>query len=136
MTKLNVRGYISTPEYTRLFGQITPAAPFGHNIWHGMRELLHSWQRDGGRPSYYPRSQLRLGWFNAPSPFSRHQASQDISTDVGRNWQYPAIFYIGEVEFQVGYTMWCEAILIMRSRSWLVHPSRVQLIPEYEEWLL
>ena len=118
------------------FGKVTPEAPFGQIIWHGMRELLHFWQRDGGRPSHYPQSQLRLGWFRAPQPFSRERAGQDISTDVGHNWTYPAVFYIGEVDIYGGYTMWCEAILIMRSRAWLVHGSRVQIIADFESWLL
>ena len=137
LTRLALGGYLSPDMYTHRFGTVTQESPFGTHIWHGMRALLHAWQRDGGAPSYYSTRSLRMGWFTAPGPFSRNQAEEDVRTDQYPNHTYPAVFYVDDVALVGSYTMWCEAILVRRSRSWRVHPSRVQLLDEaaWGTWL-
>ena len=98
--------------------------------------MLHHWQRDGGRVTWYNPSMLRMGWFTCPVPFGRSNAGRSRALDTSPGLRYPAIFYVDEVAFQCGYTMWCEAIMVMRSRAWFVHPDRVELLgEEWDAWL-
>ena len=120
-----------TPEaYIREFGWVTPETPFGHKIWSGMRRMLQEWVEVGGQPAYYPPNELSLGWFTAPEPFSRANARLPVEPGRAQGFTYPAVFFYEQATNE--YIMWCEHILLMRSRSWRARASRAAVNSDAE----
>ena len=75
--------------YFSLFGEIhSDTAPFGSRVWDGMRELANF----DDKLRQYPPEDIRLGWFQAPQPFSKKNAELPLEQDQSRQLQYPAFF--------------------------------------------
>ena len=113
---LGVLGYIE------LFGLINPSAghAFGNQVWHGLNTLwsayVYRYRMDGAA--------LYLGWFLCPINFSLGNAATPADQADLRNakW-YPAFFaFWSEMEDPI---MACEAILLLGSKPWRIHRSRI-----------
>ena len=105
--------------YIELFGFIDPAAhghPYGRNVWNGM---AHLW---AGYVFQYRMAgaEILVGWFLCPEPFS--QANAGRPAQAGDTRWYPA-FFASWGEDSV--TMACQAILLLGSRPWHIHPTRM-----------
>ena len=87
-----------------------------------MRELATF---DDKLRQYLPQD-IRLGWFQAPQPFSKKNGELPLESDQSRQRQYPAFF----VKPPAGdlWTVRRLAILLNRSKTWYAHWSRVTLI--------
>ena len=115
--------------YIRIFGVLSPEAPYGSQVWAGMTDQLNEWRElptRGSPERAFPGCRLIAGWFLCPRPFSRAQARADPVTDgPGTPTWYPAAFLV-DPSTQLVY-MWCLAIVIGRSHYWIVHRDRVVL---------
>ena len=75
---------------------------------------------------HYLPEDIRLGWFQAPQPFSKRNAQLPLERDQSWHMPYPAVF----VKPLVG-DLWivrCLAILLNNGKTWYTHWSRVTLI--------
>ena len=105
-----------------LFGEPhSGTAPFGSRVWHGIRELA---SRDV-QLRHYPLDDMRLGWFQAPQPFSRRNAELPLERDEWWQMPYPAVFVKWNGDLWI---VRCLAILLNNGRNWYTHWSRVTFI--------
>jgi len=105
-----------------LFGEPhSGTAPFGSRVWHGIRELAF---RDV-QLRRYPLDDMRLGWFQAPQPFSRRNAELPLERDEWWQMPYPAVFVKWDGDLWI---VRCLAILLNNGRNWYTHWSRVTFI--------
>ena len=96
-------------------------APFGSRVWNGIRELA---ARDA-ELGYYPLEDIRLGWFQAPQPFSKLNAQLPLERDQWWQMAYPAVFVKLDGELWI---VRCLAILLNNGKNWYTHCSRVTLL--------
>ena len=113
-------------EAVSLFGETnSDTAPFGSRVWDGMRKLATF---DDKLRQYLPED-IRLGWFQAPQPFSKRNAQLPLERDQWWQMPYPAVFV------KLDGVLWivrCLAILLNNGKSWYTHWSRVTLITPEE----
>lgn len=126
---------VSPQQFECQFGFCSPEAPFGDRLWEGMRAHLRAYYARGGRgsPSAYG-AHFRAGWFLCPEPFGREAAALSVEQGGSSGIWYPAVFTMG-YHTQETISMWCLHILVMRTRVWHVHVSRVRIVAGYEEYL-
>ena len=127
MTTLNIQMHPAT--YLERYGEPSLGAPYGVNVWQGLKRDLVEWLATPttGSPSGY-QHRLVPGWFTAPAKFSKSEATHAREEVNGPT--YPGLFVVDLVPD--GFIlMWCQHILIYRSRGWWVHPTRVQLLPNF-----
>ena len=125
---LNLGPLWTAERYQRTFGITTTKTPYGDQIWPEMRRLLIEYRGSGGKGSPAGRSGFIPGFFQMPEKFSKHCAQQPKSDNEVCGPFYPAVFVVWD---EVHMEMWCEHILIVRSRSWRVHKSRIHLLADY-----
>ena len=142
-------------EYHHAFGPITSDAPFGTHVWTGLFDKLRREYCLLARHGWYFQQALqnaghqrvRAGWFLKPEPFTMRRARLSKSHDTGNVWTwYPAMFIVDvdlvdandETHIVTAKSlelvkMACLAIVLMRCRTWLVHPDRIQLLSETDQ---
>ena len=74
---------------------------------------------------YYPLEDIRLGWFQAPQPFSRRNAELPLERDDWWQMPYPAVFVKWDRDLWI---VRCLAILLNNGKNWYTHWSRVTFI--------
>jgi len=126
MKTLNIKMHPAT--YLERYGEPRLGAPYGVNVWQGLKRDLFEWLAtpSKGSPSGF-QHRLVPGWFTAPAQFSKSEATRAQEEVNGPT--YPGLFI---VDIPGGFIlMWCQRILIYRSPGWWVHPTRVQLLPDF-----
>ena len=139
MSKLNIQ--MDVQIYISRYGVVSDAHPYGDRVWHGLREDLKDWLFGPcggwrGGPAW-AFGNLVPGWFTAPSSFSKANARQPLEDIPG--FRYPAVFARSEQHasgtttiYAEEYYMWCQHILIQKSRYWVVHHTRVHLLSDFQ----
>ena len=142
-------------DYHHAFGPITSDAPFGTHVWTGLFDKLrreycllakHGWYFQQALQNA-GHQHVRAGWFLKPEPFTMQRARLSRSHDTGNVWTwYPAMFIVDvdlvdandETHIVTAKSLelvkmaWL-AIVLMRCRTWLVHPDRIQLLSETDQ---
>ena len=125
-----LEGTITHDEWTKRFGKVSCAHPFGESIWRGMyTELVSDYLpfakmtstlRDTLRRS---REHFRPAWFEVARHFSMGNAKmpKDDHRNPGRQEFYPCMALEGDHAGRV--TMICINIMVKRSPPWSVDAS-------------
>ena len=110
---------LNVVDYVKEFGLIDDQHPFGRQVWTGLINLFSQY-----RYSYRVHDgRWMMGWFQAPHNFSTRAAMTPVDP-LRDTIFYPACFFIFGDGSEV--VMACEAILLLGSKPWWVHPSRVR----------
>jgi hypothetical protein len=124
-----------TPEYEKVFRQITPNCMYGDRVREGMRETFNEMVSNpedrGSLRAWHGGKSLYSAWFACPEPFS-HKAATVPGGLTSRH--YPCFFVVSE-EVQYVY-MWCLAIVLNKSKTWKVHRDRLIMIEDGPKGLL
>ncbi|MDA8584074.1 hypothetical protein N9L68_07555 [bacterium] len=101
-------------------------APFGSRVWDGIKGLAGS----GAELRHYPLEDIRLGWPQAPQPFSFQNAQLPLERDQWWQMPYPAVFVKRDGDLWI---VRCLAILLNNGKNWCTHWSRVTSITTDED---
>ena len=129
---LNLGAKWTVERYQQRFGNTTTKAPYGDQIWPEMRRMLIEYRNLGGKGSPAGFSSFIPGFFRMPEKFSRTLAQLPKTDDEVCGPWYPAVFAVWD---ETHVAMWCENILIFKSKLWIVHTSRIHLLAEYTAYV-
>ena len=122
----------SVSKYVNLFGYPDKArgAPFGDQVWFGMRKLLDEAYQSPVRDSpgwHCTRQELRVGWFWAPVPFSADRAWTTTPREDHDPGQRPRPVYPCYIHMysETVVCVWCLHIKAKGSEEWLAHIDRI-----------
>jgi hypothetical protein len=124
---LQCEGVMTLSEWEHVFGEVSPAAPWGSQFWPGFRNVI--------MPSYWQHATKRRWleqinpeevWFCLPLNFSKASAARECSpSNPPSNSRYPGFCYRhGEDEYVI-----CAHMALRRSQPWKVHKTWIHSRP-------
>ena len=126
-TVLSHLGGVHCPQYEDIFGVISEQAPWGNNLWSGLRSCFINLRQKPykGGPAHFSGCCFKIGWFACPLEFSKQNARRSMTEAPAIRW-YPAVFCMCE-GCDDPY-MWCLAQILRAWPYWVVHPGRVHML--------
>jgi hypothetical protein len=118
--RLNAGYSYGVGRYISEFGLIDATHQWGRDVWSGMGVLQQRYPH-----MYNMGGKLVHAWFTLPRPFSQAQARRPVWEDDSSELvqYYPALFAI--FPDSMHHRMACLHILIVNSKPWWVHESRM-----------